>query len=480
MPDTLSTHTLLLIEDDLGMAELVYAKLAKNGRQVVHAPSGNAALRWLEDHRPRLVLLDYFLPDLPGIKLVERLASTPDGMPPFIVITGAGDERIAVEFMKRGARDYLVKDSNFLDNLPLAVERALREIDTEERLVEAERGLSEREEKYRSLFENMTNGFALHEMIYAEAGQPVDYRFLEINPAFERLTGLSAAALYGKTVKEVLPGTEQYWIDFYGKVATTGEPASYQNYSEELDRYYDVWAFSPRRGQFAVVFSDITERKQAEDALQSALYEKEVLLRELYHRTKNNMQVISAMLSLEEVRSEDENLKQSLRDMNGRIRSMALVHQKLYQTKSLSTLDLKDYLVELANLMLGSYQIVSGHITLSVQAESVPVVIDTAISCGLVVNEILSNILKYAFPGERQGEIQLRLSREPGDWVCLEIADDGVGLPPEVEQRRQNSLGMQMIFDIARHQLGAQVELESGQGVTWRIRFPEHRYQSRI
>jgi len=132
----------------------------------------------------------------------------------------------------------------------------------------AEEALRESEQKYRTLFENMTAGFALHEMIYDEQGQPADYRYLEINPAFEKLTGIPVSTLLGKTVKEVLPNTEQYWIDVSGKVAQTGEPTAYQNYSRELGRHYDTWLFSTAKDQFAVVFTDVTERVQAEEAIE--------------------------------------------------------------------------------------------------------------------------------------------------------------------------------------------------------------------
>ncbi|MFA7229870.1 MAG: PAS domain S-box protein [Victivallaceae bacterium] len=121
------------------------------------------------------------------------------------------------------------------------------------------------ESKYRLLFENMTVGFAIHEMLYDKTGKPCDYRFIEINPTFEKLTGIVAAKIIGKTVKEVLPQTEDYWIEKYGKVARTGEAFSYQNFSRELNKYFNVFAFSPEKDQFAVIFSDITELKLAEN-----------------------------------------------------------------------------------------------------------------------------------------------------------------------------------------------------------------------
>ncbi len=130
--------------------------------------------------------------------------------------------------------------------------------------------LKESEYKYRSLFENMTSAFALHDMIYDEAGNFSDYRYLEINPAFERLTGVPAQALLGKTVKEVLPGTEQYWVDTFGQVAKYRIPFYYENFSKELGKWYDTYSFSPKQDQFAVIFNDSTARKEAEKALKES------------------------------------------------------------------------------------------------------------------------------------------------------------------------------------------------------------------
>jgi two-component system NtrC family sensor kinase len=139
---------------------------------------------------------------------------------------------------------------------------------TDRKRIEASLAASER--KYRQLFENMTAGFALHEMIFDEDGKASDYRFLEANPAFERLTGIPVASIIGKTVREVIPGIEHAWIDVYGRVAATGEPLSYQDYAQAIGRHFDCWAFSPERGQVAVVFTDITARRIAEEARENS------------------------------------------------------------------------------------------------------------------------------------------------------------------------------------------------------------------
>lgn len=146
-----------------------------------------------------------------------------------------------------------------------------REAQSREQEQRSEQVLRESEERYRSLFEAMTEGFALHEIIVDPDGKPCDYRFLEINPAFERLTDLKRQNLIGKRVQEVFPDIEAYWIDCYGRVALTGEPLRMEQYSSGLGRWYEVFAYRPAPGQFAVVFSNITERRRTEETLRQAL-----------------------------------------------------------------------------------------------------------------------------------------------------------------------------------------------------------------
>ncbi|WP_239559400.1 PAS domain S-box protein [Sporohalobacter salinus] len=182
-----------------------------------------------------------------------------------------------------------------------------------------QKALRESEEKYRLLFENMTTGFALHEMIYDDKGKPVNYRFLEINSAFERLTGLCASELIGNTVKEVLPDTEQYWINTYGKIASTGKPVSYEDYSQEMDKYYQVWAYSPEQDKFATIISDVTERKKTEQKLmESEEFNRSIVevMPDTIIRTNREGELLDIIGSGEKLyRSKDELLGKKIKDI---------------------------------------------------------------------------------------------------------------------------------------------------------------------
>ncbi len=150
---------------------------------------------------------------------------------------------------------------------PYAVVISFSDITEQKR---GEDALRESRQKYKQLFESNVAAFALHEMICDSDGAPVDYRFLEVNPAFEQMTGLKAADLVGRTILQAMPNTELHWIERYGRVALTGESIHFEEYSGELDRYYDVTAYSPRKGQFAVMFLDITQRKKMEQQLRAS------------------------------------------------------------------------------------------------------------------------------------------------------------------------------------------------------------------
>ncbi len=214
---------------------------------------------------------------------------------------------------------------------------------------------------------------------------------------------------------------------------------------------------------------DITESKQAEARLATALAEKEALLRELYHRTKNNMQVIIALLGLQAAALGDPRLQAALQETQNRIHSMALVHQMLYQSQNLAHIDLSEYLRALTELLQTSYAVAPKRVALTLAVEKVEVAIDVAVPCGLILNELISNALKHAFPGDRQGEIQVWLHRAPPGELVLGVADNGVGLPPGFEWEHSDSLGLRTVLTLVR-QLNGQVTFGGPPGTRCQIR----------
>ena len=226
---------------------------------------------------------------------------------------------------------------------------------------------------------------------------------------------------------------------------------------------------------------EITERKKAEDALHASLQEKETLLRELYHRTKNTLQVIRSMLLLQSAKTPNNAQVQKLvKDTDNRILAIALVHQKLYQSQDLSRIQMQEYLNELAQLIIQSYMPTAHNISLLVESENLALLLDTAIPCGLIVHELLSNSLKYAFPDQRDGEISIRLSRNGADNFVLSMVDNGVGVPQGFDFRGQDTLGLQMVCAIAEHQMQGEVRFTGAQGVACTIQFPDALYTERV
>jgi len=227
------------------------------------------------------------------------------------------------------------------------------------------------------------------------------------------------------------------------------------------------------------VIRDITEQKQREQQIKANLAEKEILLRELYHRTKNNMQVIASFLELHAAQAHDPHILHSFKEMENRIYAMALVHQKLYQAQNLSSIDLKEYIGELVSLLLDGYQIQPQQISVVLNLEYVPVLLDTAIPCGLIINELISNALKHAFPNNRDGEVRISLAKRDGS-IWLEIADNGVGVPPGFDFRGSSTLGLQTVFNIGEHQLQGRVTFEAGAGVTCQVQFNDDLYNAGV
>jgi PAS domain S-box-containing protein len=221
------------------------------------------------------------------------------------------------------------------------------------------------------------------------------------------------------------------------------------------------------------VDTDITERKLAEEHLRKSLREKEILLRELHHRTKNNMQVISSLLDLHSINIEDKNILNIIKEVQHRIKSIALVHEKLYQAKDLSDVNLKYYIMDFGHALLKSYEGSKGRISLKVDVEDIFLSLDTITPCGMIISELVSNSMKYAFPDSRKGKITIECHSTDDGEVKLRISDNGIGLPEGLDFKNTKSLGFKLICKLAEDQLRGTVEQEGGKGTAFLINFRE-------
>lgn len=361
---------------------------------------------------------------------------------------------------------------------------------------------------YSQLFQEMLDGFALHEIICDPAGNPVDYRFLAVNPAFEQMTGLRGQDIVGLTVLEALPGTEQSWIEKYGRVAVTGEPIFFENFSASLNKYFDVKAFRPAPNRFVCIFSDISERKQAElekrnleqQLIQSQKLESlGVLAGGIAHDFNNILAIIVGHCSLAEMdpKTADTHIPEIEKAAE---RAAGLCRQMLaYAGKGqfiLKEVKLAEIVDEMVSLLKAT---ISQNVTIK---QNIPADLPLIKADIGQLRQIVMNLIINASEaiGEAQGEVCISLTRKsitaaqqekdhlgkiikPGWYACLEVTDNGCGMDDETRRRifepffstkfTGRGLGMSAVLGIISTHLGAlQLFSEPGSGTTFTIYLP--------
>ena len=214
----------------------------------------------------------------------------------------------------------------------------------------------------------------------------------------------------------------------------------------------------------------MTEHEAAEQKIKAALLEKEVLLKEIHHRVKNNLQVVSSLLSLQSRGAPDEATRQMFKESQNRVQSMALIHEELYQSKSLSELDFPTYIIQLTSHLFRSHQISSSRIELVTKVDDVQLGVELAIPCGLIINELVTNALKHAFPAGSGGKVEIELTQgEDGFVLC--VRDNGVGIPEEIGLRNSDTPGLRLVRSLVL-QLEGKARIERSEGSEIQITFP--------
>jgi PAS domain S-box-containing protein len=487
----------LVVEDNEEMNRFIAETLARDYR-VAAAFDGQEGLDQALALRPDLIVTDMIMPRLSGDELVRQIRARPElATVPIVVLTAKADEDLRVRLLREGAQDYLTKPFSAQElcarvgNLVM-VKRA-REVlqkelasqgddlaalalgvaDRRRALQAALDALRESEERARLLVESVKD--------YAIFRLDPRGRVVSWNAGAEHITGYTTSEILGEPYAHFYPESE----------ARRGAPQhELQQAAAEGRSEADGWrvrrdassfwantiltALRDADGRlcgFSTVIRDVTERRRAEQQINASLNEKEILLKELHHRVKNNLQVICSLLNLQSRSIGDRRALELFAATQARVKSMALLHDLLYRSKDLGTIDFADYIRSLTVNLFRSYAPDPETVTLKLDLDPVSLGLDAALPCGLIINELISNALKHAFPAGQPGEIRVTLSAHSGSTYELTISDNGKGLPAESDLAAGASSGLQLVATLI-DQLGGALEVQRNGGTQFRLRFP--------
>jgi len=303
------------------------------------------------------------------------------------------------------------------------------------------------------------------------------------NEFAQELFGFSKEEVLGKHVLEtIIPKEDRFGKDLTKMVMDAfAQPSEFdynenENIKKSGERIWVAWKnkiiINPESGkeEMLSIGFDITDRKKSEEKIKKSHKEKEVLLQEIHHRVKNNFAVIISLLKLQSVNIEDEDVKSIIKDSENRIRSMSMVHEMLYRTENLSHIDFGEYINALGETLLRTYNVSPARVRLKVDIKEINLNTDTSIILGLVINELISNAMKHAFPGDRSGEINIGMKSIDNEYELI-IEDTGIGMPDGIDIWNTDTLGLKIVTNMVERQLGGRIEMKINEGTEYKIRF---------
>jgi len=345
-------------------------------------------------------------------------------------------------------------------------ENAIEKLKTED-------ALRESEENYRTIFDTANDAFLIHELNTGE--------ILDVNRKACEMYGYTREETRHIDVGAISEGAPPYsqneamgWL----QKAAAGTPQIFE-WRARHENGTTFWVevnlkriTIGNEDRLLAIVRDIGERKAYEEKIIRALEEKEVLLREIHHRVKNNMQMIQSLINLQADRIDDPEYREPFMESNRRIQVMALVHESLYRSEKLSEIDLKQYFNDLVARIMSAYGDPDKPIDVMTSVEPLDFDMDTIISCGLIVNELITNAMKYAFQDKQKGEIRIVLKSVSPQQAELEVSDNGTGMSGEVDLGHLESLGLRLVWILARDQLDGDIHVDRTKGLSYTIRFP--------
>jgi PAS domain S-box-containing protein len=471
---------ILILEDVPFDAELINRELERSGMKFssIRVEEEEDYLRELKEFKPDVILADHSLPHFDGISAL-KIAKNKAPDVPFIFVSGKMGEDFAIEALKCGATDYVLKGS--LSKIVHAVNRALEEVEEHSKRKMAEEALRN---SHRQLMEAQKIGHI------GSWEWDIQTRELSCSDEFYNIMSLDATE-FGKSyqsmmdiihpddrqsVQESINGTLNQHKPFSNDYRLLRPDGTVRILSSKGEVITDSNG-NPLR--IVATEQDITEQKIAEDKIKSSLKEKEMLLQEIHHRVKNNLQVISSLLRLQSRYIKDQEAIDIFKETQNRVRSIAILHEKLYQSDDLAKIQFDEYVKILAEDLLYFYELDEGNIDMFIEVEDVSLNIETAIPCGLLIDEMVANSLKYAFPNEIKGEIKIELHSDDKERFHLMVSDNGVGIPSHIDPDKAETFGMQLIKYLTK-QLKGTIKLEKNNGTQYNLIFNELKYKDRV
>lgn len=500
-----ASTNVLTMEDDPVVRETIAAYLTDEGYTVTQAESGLQGLSLVQEKNIDAVLLDWRLPDISGGEVLSKLGSVNPTLP-VIVVSGTDEVSEVIDALKRGAWDYLRKPLRNMDILVNAIERCLTRAQllkeaalegehlkelVRSRTEELERAnallrreakerkeyataLKESEARFRQLVETVREVFFVRDAKTKE--------FTYVSPAAEDVFGLlpdDFALNSNLLLNLVHPEDRELALEKVLQIENSQVPVTFEHrfiVGEEQQIKWISFRIFPIRDAKGIIYrqvgvaEDITERRRAHDALCASLREKDTLFKEVHHRVKNNLQLVSSLLSLQAQRIFNLEDRERFLDSQRRIQSMTLVHEELYRTDDLSCIDFSYYVEQLARRIEQAFSAVVP-VELVVDLEKIHLSVDTAVPCGLILNELISNVYKHAFVGREQGRLFLSSYLCDGS-IVLKVVDDGIGFPEDFDITQSNSLGMQVVHALVE-QLSAELSITSDNGTEFELTFSD-------
>jgi PAS domain S-box-containing protein len=429
------------------------------------------ALEILKKMKTDVVLLDIDKDSSHGLDSLEAIMKLYPFIP-VIVMALPENESVAINALRAGAQDCLIKgevnERQFIRSVQYSIERKcsweLAKISSE---------------RYRKIFRRMTQGVLYYrangKLIAANSSalkilgvtkeKLVESIFLPLNQMVLQENGnefqyedfpFVAALKTGRNVNNRVMGVYNNMTNDYVWLNVSAIPVTLPG-ENEITRVF-------------MIFEDLTERKKIEKVFRNSLKEKETLIKEVHHRVKNNFQIISSLLSLQSDLIEDKKDYELFNESNNRIRAMAMIHEGLYQSNTLSEIDFEDYTNSICSHLYNVYKKEHNEITIRIEVENIHLPVDLSVPCGLILNELVSNAFKYAFTDRKKGEVFISFKRNENNNCQLIIEDDGTGLPPK-NFENGNTLGLFLVDSLVK-QIKGELNISTSNGTRFQISFP--------